>query len=52
MWHEVKGQWGGKAAAALYAGPLKAALEKAYPVPQAVSALYGFFFLPQTVSAL
>ena len=31
MWHEVKGRWNGAAAAKMYAGPLRRALEKAHP---------------------
>jgi hypothetical protein len=31
MWHEVKGRWNGAAAAKMYAGPLKTALQKAWP---------------------
>ena len=31
MWHEVKGRWNGAAAETMYKGPLRCALEKAYP---------------------
>ena len=31
MWHVVQGQWNGKAAAAMYKGPLQRSLKRAYP---------------------
>ena len=31
IWHEIKGRWNGAAAANMYAGPLKTALQKAWP---------------------
>lgn len=31
MWHEVKGNWTGQAAADMYSGPLRKALQAAYP---------------------
>ena len=31
MWHEVQGRWNGAAAEKMYKGPLRCALEKAYP---------------------
>ena len=31
MWHEVQGRWNGAAAANMYRGPLRRALEKAHP---------------------
>ena len=31
MWHQVDGRWNGEAAARMYSGPLRTALQKAYP---------------------
>jgi hypothetical protein len=31
MWHEVKGNWNGRAGAEMYSGPLQTALKRAYP---------------------
>ena len=31
LWHEIRGMWNGQAAADMYEGPLRKAVEKAYP---------------------
>ena len=35
MWHTIEGRWNGNKAAAMYGGPLRKALEKAYPTQAA-----------------